>query len=138
MTFENPWIHGLVMGLIVIAAGTSVPDALSSVLVAKMGQGNMAVANVLGSNVFNIFLGLGLPWMVKALDDGTPVVLPANEDVVQPVIILLGYLAFFMLVIWWVKWQLNATVAKMFFAGRLLFVVWNLLTQMPNPVIKIG
>ena len=130
-------IPGLVMGLIVIAAGTSVPDALSSVLVAKMGQGNMAVANVLGSNVFNIFLGLGLPWMVKALQEGKAVVLPANEDVVQPVIILLGYLVFFMVVIWWVKWQLNATVAKMFFAGHLLFVVWNLLTQMPDPVIKL-
>ena len=62
--------------------------------------------------MFNIFLGLGLPWMVKALQEGKAVVLPANEDVVQPVIILLGYLVFFMVVIWWVKWQLNATVAK--------------------------
>jgi Ca2+/Na+ antiporter len=50
---------------VVIAAGTSVPDALSSILVAKNGQGDMAVANVLGSNVFNIFMGLGLPWLCK-------------------------------------------------------------------------
>ena len=34
------------MGLTVLAAGTSVPDALSSVLVARNGQGNMAVCNV--------------------------------------------------------------------------------------------
>ena len=131
-------VPGLVMGLIVIAAGTSVPDALSSVLVAKMGQGNMAVANVLGSNVFNIFLGLGLPWMVKAISDGEAVQLPKDEDIVQPVLILLGYLVFFMGVIWWVKWQLNATVAKLFFVGHAVFVIWNLLTQMPNPVISIG
>lgn len=36
-------VPGLVMGLVVLAAGTSVPDALSSVLVARLGQGDMAV-----------------------------------------------------------------------------------------------
>lgn len=55
-------IPGLLMGLVFIAAGTSVPDALSSVAVGKSGMGDMAVANVLGSNIFNILLGLGLPW----------------------------------------------------------------------------
>jgi Ca2+/Na+ antiporter len=41
-----------------------VPDALSSIGVAKGGQGDMAVANAVGSNVFDIWLGLGLPWTV--------------------------------------------------------------------------
>lgn len=49
------------MGLVVLAAGTSIPDALSSVVVAKEGDGDMAVANAIGSNVFNIFLGIGMP-----------------------------------------------------------------------------
>jgi len=51
------------MGTLVLAAGTSVPDALSSISVAQAGQGDMAVANAVGSNVFDIFLGLGLPWL---------------------------------------------------------------------------
>ena len=73
-------IPGIVMGLIIIAAGTSVPDALSSVLVARNGQGDMAVANVLGSNVFNILLGLGCPWLIKALaSPDMRVTLPASE-----------------------------------------------------------
>jgi len=73
-------VPGIVMGLVVIAAGTSVPDALSSILVAKNGQGDMAVANVLGSNVFNIFLGLGLPWFLKSLvSDMDPIILPSDE-----------------------------------------------------------
>ena len=54
----------VVMGTLVLAAGTSIPDALSSVSVAKAGQGDMAVANAVGSNVFDIWLGLGLPWLV--------------------------------------------------------------------------
>ena len=51
------------MGTLVLAAGTSVPDALASVSVARAGQGDMAVANAVGSNIFDIWLGLGLPWL---------------------------------------------------------------------------
>merc|ERR1712196_724304 len=58
-------ISELTMGLVFLAAGTSVPDALGSIAVAKQGEGDMAVANALGSNVFDIFLGLGLPWLAR-------------------------------------------------------------------------
>merc|ERR1719383_1520925 len=47
-------IDSYTMGLVVIATGTSVPDALSSILVAREGYGNMAVSNAIGSNVFDI------------------------------------------------------------------------------------
>jgi Ca2+/Na+ antiporter len=50
------------MALLFLAAGTSIPDALSSIAVAKQGEGDMAVCNALGSNVFDILLGLGVPW----------------------------------------------------------------------------
>ena len=33
-------------------------------MVAKRGEGDMAVANAIGSNVFNIFLGIGLPMLL--------------------------------------------------------------------------
>jgi len=54
-----------VMGLTVLSAGTSIPDAISSILVAKRGLGDMAVSNALGSNVFDILLGLGLPYLIS-------------------------------------------------------------------------
>jgi hypothetical protein len=60
-------VPGVVMGVILLAAGTSVPDAICSILVAQNGQGDMAVGNVLGSNIFNFFVGLGLPWFMKVL-----------------------------------------------------------------------
>ncbi|MDP2669609.1 MAG: hypothetical protein Q8O99_00965 [bacterium] len=41
-----------------MAAGTSVPDLLSSVIVAKQGRGDMAVTNALGSNIFDICICL--------------------------------------------------------------------------------
>lgn len=65
-----------VMGLIVLAAGTSVPDAMGSIAVAREGMGDMAVANAVGSNTFDILLGLGLPWFVWSLVKGEPIKLP--------------------------------------------------------------
>merc|ERR1719230_1342814 len=58
-------IHPAIMGVTVLAAGTSVPDAIGSLLVARDGQGDMAVSNAIGSNVFDILLGLGLPWVLS-------------------------------------------------------------------------
>lgn len=60
-------IPPLIMGLVFLAAGTSVPDALSSLKVAQEGQGDMAVANALGSNVFDVLLCLGFPWTIRIL-----------------------------------------------------------------------
>lgn len=53
----------VVMGLTVLAAGTSVPDLLSSVIVAQQGKGDMAVSSSIGSNIFDITVGLPLPWL---------------------------------------------------------------------------
>jgi Ca2+/Na+ antiporter len=54
----------VLMGLTVLAAGTSVPDLLSSVIVARMGEGDMAVSSSIGSNIFDITVGLPIPWLL--------------------------------------------------------------------------
>jgi len=43
-------------------------------IVARQGLGNMSVSNAFGSNVFNIFAGLGLPWLLYILfhNNGSP------------------------------------------------------------------
>ncbi|XP_055698635.1 sodium/potassium/calcium exchanger 3-like isoform X2 [Phlebotomus papatasi] len=56
-----------VMGLTFLAAGTSVPEAVSSVIVANKGHGTMGISNSIGSNTFDIMLCLGLPWLIKSL-----------------------------------------------------------------------
>jgi len=55
------------MGTLVLAAGTSIPDTYGSLAVARQGEGDMAVANALGSNVFDILVGLGLPWTLRLM-----------------------------------------------------------------------
>jgi len=57
-------IPDVVMGLTILAAGTSVPELLSSVIVARRGQGDMAVSSSIGSNIFDILVGLPVPWFL--------------------------------------------------------------------------
>merc|ERR1712166_190078 len=65
-------------GLTLLASGTSIPDLLSSVAVAKRGFGDMAVSSSIGSNVFDILIGLPIPWLIYGILEGTPV--PIGSD----------------------------------------------------------
>jgi Ca2+/Na+ antiporter len=69
-------IPSVIMGLTVLAAGTSVPDLLSSVIVARRGAGDMAVSSSIGSNIFDFLVGLPLPWFLFT-------VWPSKPDVVK-------------------------------------------------------
>ena len=47
------------IGVSIVAMGTSLPELVSSMIAAKRGQGEMAIGNVFGSNIFNILLVMG-------------------------------------------------------------------------------
>jgi Ca2+/Na+ antiporter len=67
MVTEFGFMHSVpssVMGVTLLAAGTSIPDALSSIAVAKRGHGDMAVSSSIGSNIFDILIGLPVPWFI--------------------------------------------------------------------------
>ena len=56
-----------VVGLTVVAGGTSLPELATSVVAARKGQSAIAIGNVIGSNVFNILLILGLTATIRPL-----------------------------------------------------------------------
>jgi cation:H+ antiporter len=49
-----------VIGLTIVAAGTSLPELAASLMAAYKGKGDIAIGNVIGSNIFNIFFILGI------------------------------------------------------------------------------
>ena len=57
-----------VIGLTVVAGGTSLPELATSVVAARKGQSAIAIGNVIGSNVFNILLILGLTAIISPLE----------------------------------------------------------------------
>lgn len=59
-----------VVGLTIVAAGTSLPELAASVAAALKGNSGIAVGNVIGSNIFNIFLVLGLTSTISPLPFG--------------------------------------------------------------------
>ncbi|MQS07566.1 calcium/sodium antiporter [Streptomyces alkaliphilus] len=64
-------VSSLVVGLTVVAIGTSLPELAVSVIAVRRGERDLAVGNVVGSNIANIGLVLGLPAILSA--DGLPV-----------------------------------------------------------------
>ena len=57
-----------VIGLTIVAAGTSTPELVTSLVAAKRGRDDIAVANVVGSNIFNVLGILGITALVHPLD----------------------------------------------------------------------
>ena len=68
---ESAGVSDLVIGLTVVAIGTSLPELATSILAAFRGQRDIAVGNVIGSNLFNLMSVLGLSAIVS--NDGIPV-----------------------------------------------------------------
>jgi cation:H+ antiporter len=61
-------ISEAVVGLTIVAGGTSLPELATSVVAARKGQSAIAIGNVIGSNVFNILLILGLTSAITPLE----------------------------------------------------------------------
>merc|ERR1712023_151280 len=81
------------MGLIFLAAGTSVPDLVASMAVAREGFADMAAANAIGGNTFKNFVGLGFPWLVSTLYQG-PTEVPAGEMTEAMILCVLTLIAY--------------------------------------------
>ncbi|MDQ6985308.1 MAG: hypothetical protein Q9M76_03310 [Candidatus Dojkabacteria bacterium] len=56
-----------VVGLTVVAIGTSLPELITSLVVARKGKADLAVGNIVGSNIFNIFWILGLSSVINPI-----------------------------------------------------------------------
>lgn len=132
------------MALVVIAIGTSVPDALSSIIVAREGFGDMAVSNAIGSNVFDINLGLGLPFVIRGIiDNFEPILLLTKEEeellssgslVVVPHVkfgfILLIILFISLGIFAGVRFKLNKQMGTSFFLMYVAFVIYAYIQDM--------
>lgn len=57
-----------VIGLTIVAGGTSLPELATSVVAARKGQSAIAIGNVIGSNVFNVLLILGLTATISPME----------------------------------------------------------------------
>lgn len=60
-------VSDAVIGLTIVAGGTSLPELATSMVSAKKGNSDIAIGNVIGSNVFNILMTIGITGLVKPM-----------------------------------------------------------------------
>ncbi|MGB3517158.1 MAG: calcium/sodium antiporter [Elainellaceae cyanobacterium] len=65
----------LIIGLTIVAVGTSLPELATSVMASIKGEKDIAIGNVIGSNIFNILFVMGVCSMIAP--EGLPIALPA-------------------------------------------------------------
>ena len=117
------------MGLTLLAAGTSVPDALSSLAVARKGHGDMAVSSSIGSNVFDILIGLPVPWFLATTAVGMSHV-DINSDGLNIMVLMLFVMVGLVIVtIRACGWILTRKVAWMKMGMYGVFMVMSLLLE---------
>lgn len=104
----------LVVGLTVVAFGTSSPEMVVSTKAAYLGQGSIALGNVVGSNIFNIAVILGLSAIVRPLKVNTQLI---RFD--MPVMIGVSVLAYLM----FRDGILSRPEAALLFAGVVVYTV---------------
>ena len=61
-------VSDAVIGLTIVAGGTSLPELATSVVAATKGKSAIAIGNVIGSNVFNILMILGITGVIMPMD----------------------------------------------------------------------
>ncbi|XP_053619933.1 probable sodium/potassium/calcium exchanger CG1090 isoform X2 [Plodia interpunctella] len=124
-------IPDTVMGLTFVAAGVSVPDALSSLAVIKEGYGDMAVSNAVGSNVFDILVCLGLPWFIQ-----TAIIHPGSHVNVISKGLVYSTLSLFSTVIFLVVathangWKLDRKYGAVLMVWYILFITFASLYEL--------
>lgn len=104
-------IPALIVGLTVVAFGTSAPELLVSVEAVLTGSPALALGNVVGSNTANILLVLGIPALIAAV--------PVARDLTHDFLIMMGATALFVALAftgsfgWWQGLLLLAALALM-------------------------
>ncbi|XP_003742185.1 probable sodium/potassium/calcium exchanger CG1090 [Galendromus occidentalis] len=69
-----------VLGLTLMSMSVTLPDVMAAVLLVREGFGDMVVCYVLGANIFEVLIGLGLPWFLQTtlIKPGVPIVLQSS------------------------------------------------------------
>lgn len=122
ITIAGIWgMSEALIGLTIVAIGTSLPELAASVMAAKRGNTDIAVGNVIGSNIFNLLWVLGLSSIIHPID----YVLELNLDFV----ILFGITIILLIAIYFGKKNILARVEGLFlivlYLSYMVFIIFR-------------
>lgn len=114
-------ISDTVIGLTIVAIGTSLPELVTSIVAAKKNEVDMALGNAIGSNVFNILMVIGIASFISPI------------DFIMNNIFDIAVLIACTLVVWlavWRKRQLNRPIGILMIAVYAVYMVYIVLRDM--------
>jgi K+-dependent Na+/Ca+ exchanger-like protein len=112
-------ISPAIIALTVLAGGSSIPEIFSSMTVAKQGRGDMAIANAIGSNTFDVLMSLGLPVLIYTSLHGNLDLGTHAKGLTDSVILLFGSLLLVLIIMAAMRFKVN----KYFGAGLITIYV---------------
>ncbi|XP_033992599.1 sodium/potassium/calcium exchanger 2-like isoform X2 [Trematomus bernacchii] len=118
-----------IMGLTILAAGTSIPDLITSVIVARKGLGDMAVSSSVGSNIFDITVGLPFPWLLWSFINNMSPVKVSSNGLFCAIVLLFIMLLFVIISIAACKWRMSKMLGFIMFMLYFVFLVLSVMLE---------
>nr|XP_043876872.1 sodium/potassium/calcium exchanger 2-like isoform X7 [Solea senegalensis] len=118
-----------IMGLTILAAGTSIPDLITSVIVARKGLGDMAVSSSVGSNIFDITVGLPFPWLLWSFFNNLQPVKVSSNGLFCAIVLLFLMLLFVIISIAACKWRMSKLLGFIMFMLYFVFLVVSVMLE---------
>lgn len=112
-------ISRTVIGLTVVAVGTSLPELAASIVAVLKKEGDLSIGNVLGSNIFNVLFVVGFVSLI------TP--LPVGADAIRihfPVMLIFGILILPMALIGRTLSRLDGSLLLLLYLGYIAYLIW--------------
>lgn len=127
-------VHPALLGVTLMAVGTSLPDAFGSISASKRGSGGMAVANALGSNIFDVCFALGFPWLLHSMVFPEQTIVVSRRDLVVPVVlqVIMGLILLALLYV--DKWFLTKRAGVIMLMLYVCFLIFEIVKAAYQPV----
>ena len=121
----------LVIGLTIVAVGTSLPEVFTSVVAAIKGERDIAVGNVVGSNLFNLLSVLGLSGIASSLAGFGGIVVP--ESALRfDVIVMIGAITICM-PIFWTRHIISRWEGALLLSCQVIYTTWLIMAEQSHP-----
>ena len=106
-----------VIGITVVALGTSLPELVTSIVALMKGQNNISLGNLVGSNIFNVFAVLGITSLFQELGTSS-ILLFLDFGVMLAVILVFGYQLF-------IRKKISRTAGFILLSGYFSYILFS-------------
>jgi len=124
-------VSDLVVGLTVVAIGTSLPEVAASVAAVLRGERDLAIGNVVGSNVFNIAFCLGLAGLVAPDSLVAPAQLLAFD---LPVMVIVAVCLLPLII---TDYQVSRLEGVLLLVWSAIYLIWTILKATAYPMVDL-